>query len=391
MPLDCGVLNKCREDLADVRIVTSEGELPPIAVIPADPPVKSRDVPTKVYRMQRRAGRWTEIWVDKSDKVLTEGVTIRTNARDFFRRVEIRGADNPSDLFVIRLDGLILDTTGPVPLRALRIDHPANNFQYLCLRILDDEPPIHVESIRCSLPTPKPILSRPAAVRIVENRPGADGRSWVVLADLGENRYPVFRVTVATRETNFIKRAEVGFGNSPGRKDWRTVFKGAFYRVERGEARKQRLRAEFPPQTDRYMTLRLSGSPDRPVTVESFDALSRIPVVLFRREPGKSYALVYGNAASGPPAGPVLRPGRDVETILAASAGVRLGPEQKSVVRKKPAPTPSPAKPKTTIPWITVGIGMLTAGLLALVGFTLRARSRRRAQRRRASRIFDVR
>ena len=76
------------------------------------------------------------------------------------RKVELRGSDNACEQYVIRMDGLIADLVGPAPLRSLDIMHPLNNFQYVCLRILDEgQTPLKIESCTLSPPGASPVLT----------------------------------------------------------------------------------------------------------------------------------------------------------------------------------------------------------------------------------------
>ncbi len=106
--------------------------------------------PAQVFRVTKRPGKFTEIWIDKKAKVLTRSVIIQTSSKDFARKVELRGSDNARDTYVIRVDGLIADLGKPEPFQTLDIEHPLNNFQYLQLRILDDDqPPLKIDNVLC--------------------------------------------------------------------------------------------------------------------------------------------------------------------------------------------------------------------------------------------------
>ena len=129
--LESELLEKCRPDLADIRVVSSAGMSVPVLVTEApdgeDPP----PFPVQVFRVTKRPGKFTEIWIDKNAKVLTRSVIIQTSSKDFVRKVELRGSHNARETYVIRVDGLIADLVKPAPFRSLDIEHPLNNFQYI--------------------------------------------------------------------------------------------------------------------------------------------------------------------------------------------------------------------------------------------------------------------
>ena len=115
--LESDVLEHCRPDRGDLRIVSSDGAVVPITITPVTDGGDQALIPTRVYRVGRKAGKWTDIWVDKSAKVLTRGIAILTGSSEFIRPVEIRGADNSQQAYVIRVDGLIVDRKQPPPVQ----------------------------------------------------------------------------------------------------------------------------------------------------------------------------------------------------------------------------------------------------------------------------------
>jgi hypothetical protein len=160
--LESGVTDKCRPDVGDIRILASNGMPAPVTI--TDPAVDDevRPIPAQIFRVAKTAGKWTDIAIDKTGKILTSGIIIGTRSKDFIRRVEIRGSDNVRDAYVIRMDGLIADVGGATPLSSLKLTHPLNNFQYIYLRILDgDQAPLKIDSVQCCPPDPEPLLERP--------------------------------------------------------------------------------------------------------------------------------------------------------------------------------------------------------------------------------------
>ena len=152
--LDSAILANCRSDLADVRIANSGAGETPLKIVFPTRPVQPGPFPARVFRISQKTGQYTDIWLDKTSKILTSGVLLKTPSEDFVRKVEIRGCDDPQELYVIRVDSVIADLRKPARVHSLRLDHPLNNFQYLRLRIFDDnKPPIKIAGAQCYPPT----------------------------------------------------------------------------------------------------------------------------------------------------------------------------------------------------------------------------------------------
>ena len=195
--LEPAVIDKCRPDAGDLRIVDSNGTPALVAITDPAADDEVRPFPAQIFRVAKTAGKWTEIAIDKTGKILTSGVIIGSRSKDFIRKVEIRGSDNVRDAYVIRMDGLIVDRSGAIPLSSLKLTHPLNNFQYIYLRILDgDQPPLKIDSVQCLPPDPEAPLARRLNVRILENRPDAASGSTRIIADLGDKRLPLSHLRV---------------------------------------------------------------------------------------------------------------------------------------------------------------------------------------------------
>lgn len=395
IPLESEIVIGCRPDLADLTVVSSEGMEVPCNVRSPVAPVDVHPFPVRIFRMARRPGKWTDLWVDKTAKVVTSGILFKTSARDFARCVEIRGSDNGKDEYVIRLDAMIADQQHPFALKSLQVQHRLNNFQYLHLRILDEgKPHVPINAILCYPPAPEDPVSVPLSAHMMENRVHPGTRSTVVVADLGERRYPVTEIAVDVEAERFVKKATIKCASSPTSEDWRTVFDGVFYRLKKKEAVKELSRARFDPQPYRHIKIELSGRNGAPVKVRKIDALGSMPMVLFRYTRGEEYSIYYNNPSLVKTKRKEMPFAGDLLSLLASSSRITLGPEQKIVPQEKTAehtpPAQVPPRVKSNYSRL-IGIAMLLVGLLLLFGLMLRSRSLRRRDRHRSSRILNVR
>jgi|GEM_PF-568643 len=389
--LESGVTDKCRPDVGDVRILASNGM--PVSVAITDPAVNDeiRPFPAQIFRVAKTAGKWTEIAIDKTGKILTSAIIIGTRSKDFVRRVEIRGSDNVRDAYVIRMDGLIADVGGAIPLSSLKLTHPLNNFQYIYLRILDgDQAPLKIDSIQCSPPAPEPLLERPLEVRILENRPDAASGTTRIIADLGEKRIPLTQVAISTPAKEFRKGIRVHGASSASPDTWKKIYEGSVFRLRKEDAVNEQLKVRVSPHSFRYILLELYGGGSA-VPVEKIAATGTIRLAIFEYRRGLDYKLYYDN----PAAEAVKTSPADVLSNLAriasASSKIRLGEEQKNVVVQAPKLEPQVETKTAPTFWRIAGVAMLAVGLLLMFSLMLRARSLRKSVRGRNSRVISTR
>jgi hypothetical protein len=284
------------------------------------------------------------------------------------------------------MDGLIASRRAPIPFRSLKIEHALNNFQYLHLRFLDaGGPALNIESVLCYPPETEPAGLVPLSPRIMENRTDPADNSTVIVADLGEKRFPLCGIEISTRAASFVKKVALRTGSSATAEEWKEIFAGTFFRLQKQGIGKENLKARFRPQPARFLMAVLSGPGGPSVAVDGLEAFAAVPRAVFTYQGGRQYRLFYGN--------PLAR-GLPTQTALAAvnarvtdavSPGVSLGPEEKNVV----PPRTNAARPPDAEKGIgdatrLVGLILVLAALLFL--FILMLTFRRMAKpRRRAS------
>jgi len=383
--LESELLEKSRPDLADIRVVSSAGVPLPIFVTEAPDEGDSPPFPARVFRVARRAGNFTEVWVDKNAKVLTGSLIIQTSSKDFVRKVELRGSDNARETYVIRVDGLIADLAKPTPFRTLDIEHPLNNFQYMQIRILDDDQqPLKIDNVLCGPANRGSNLTRPLEALITEKRVAASDNSTVVGVDLGQKRFPLAGMSISTRTKEFIKSIRISGRRSENGDQWQEFYKGTFFRIRKEDTAKESLKARFKPQLSRHVKLELAGS-GTPVNVDDIKAIGAVRMAVFEHRKDMTYRIYYDNAQSGL-AGPTYTPSAtNLGQIAASSSDIRLGSELNvpEIPIEKQAPRRSEEASTHSMLRRIVGITLLLAGLLILFAVMLRAWGRRRSGDRR--------
>jgi len=388
--LESSILEKCRPDLMDLRLVDSEGRSVPYIISDGLGSEEPEPFPARIFRVARKQGAWTDIWTDMSAKVLTRGVLVQTSTRDFVRRIEIRGSDNGKESYVIRVDGLIADIPNPMPIRTLAVFYPAHNFQYLHIRIIDeDKPPLKIEGVLCYPPVGEDVLSRAVDARIVENHGNPGTGTTTVVADLGERRFPATSLRISSPTKEFAKKVTVFGAPSASSDAWKTLHEGSVFRLAREDASEETLGVRFNPTALRFIKLQLSGKGTAPVAVERLSITGTVRLMVFNHQRGREYRLYYDGPQTPRPAIDTGMTSIKMAQVAAGSDQIRLGPEQRNTPPPKPVQTPSRSTTDTSPVRTVAGVLMVLVGLLLLFTLMLRARSRRHG--RRPSRTFDPR
>lgn len=382
IPLESSILEKCRSDLMDIRLVDSNGQPVPFTISDGLEGEEPEPFPARIFRMARKSGAWTDVWVDMTAKVLTRGVLIQTPTKDFVRRIEVRGSDNGKESYVIRVDGLIADLRQPMAIRNLAVFYPVHNFQYLHIRVLDqDKPPLKIEGVLCYPPAAADALSRPLDARILENRGESATGTTTLVADLGEKRFPMTSLRISSPTREFTNKVTVLAASSASPESWTKLHEGMVFRLAREEGSEEMLRVRFDPSMLRYLKLQLSGKGTAPLVVDRLFVTGTMRLVVFNYLRGREYRLYYDSPQAAPPAADARVTSIRMAQVTDASAKILLGPEQRNTASPKPVQGASRTAVEKSPVGLIAGVLMVLVGLLLLFSLMLKARSRRDSRR----------
>jgi len=226
--------------------------------------------------------------------------------------------------------------------------------------------------------------------RVLEKRTDPAGKSATLVVDLGEKRFPLGNVAIVTSTRDFFAKVALSAANSLNPETWTKFHEGTIFRVQKDESAKEELGMAVKSQLSRYIKIELMNS-SKVVPVEKIELAANMRVVVFDYTKGLNYRLYYDNASSAAIPHDDKLLSTNMSRIANATLETSLEEEQKNVA----VPTPQKmvvAEPAQSGSWTKVfGIGMLLVGLVLLFVVMLRARSLRKADKHRNSRIVYTR
>ncbi len=378
LALESEILEKCRPDYADLTLVRNDKVITPFTLYFGDY-MEPEPFPVQILRTVNTSDNGTEIWVDKGGKLLTTGLALKIDGAEFTRRVELKGSDNNRDFYVLRMDGLIIKQTAPLPIQALDIRHVANNFQYLYIHIpADGGPPLNVSSVLCYPPfDDSPALQTQEMKTLEKRRDGNSGAS-VIIADFGEKRLPVRRIQLMCREGNFVKRVLIWGSQFSLAGEWQLLHENVAFHRQREDAFKEGLSFNFKPWIGRYIKIELRDGTKAPVLPDRVKAQGAGPTLVFDYHPNSEYRLYYGSLHVSPAAASALPTATNprLSQLMMFNLSDELKPPAPKIAAPKTEPAPS-LGPGVQVGKI-LGVVMLLFGLLLLFSIMLKARSLRK-------------
>jgi hypothetical protein len=349
--------------LADLRLIDDRGkEVPYVVYVDrgGDPIIRSSTA--KLRENSFVPGQFTQVVLEvQTDALFHNTVRIDTPESDFINWVEVAASDDAHLWRIVKARAPISRFRKENLEGSQTIHYSENASRFLRLRIF--EPAHQFPVIGAAIltydtrePTRAPVPV-PAAFQLDSSAP-TDLTRWS--ADLSTDQLPVTELVFSTTQPEFYRAVRIL--TSADGKEWRTICGGELFRYKVGEKLEESLRVGFPENWGgRYWRVEILNGNDAPLTDVTL-SLNMIPrLVFFLPAEGRSYRMIYGNAAAFSPQYDLARifhfQGKPSGSIVLA------GPEE---------PTANYADPRAyterhpNILWSALGIAVL---LLAYAAF----------------------
>jgi uncharacterized protein DUF3999 len=374
VPLE--VIDKAREDLADLRLYDAKGKEIPYGVrIRSE--VADRQVVGGILFNQANIGSTaSEVSVDLGeDRGEHNEVEIETAGTNFRRRVTVEGGDAGTDWKILQTGALIFGFESQnKTVRSDRVSYPTSRYRYLRVRVFadeltDKEPPIitnvsAVKAVRAKGELTTWNVNVPD-YQLLRNQ-GAPSSSWNI--DLGA-RVPCDRLILDIDDASFSRAFQVEAGDDP--QNLRLVASGELTRRvgERAplvipfdqEEHVRKLRVLITDYSNQTLTITAikAGAPARQLVFE------------LKETPAQPLRLFFGNPNA-------TAPHYDFEKELPArlSAATAVPPTTPARIgvgptANNPDYTPEPLPLTERIPWLIYIVLAVSSLALALILFSL--------------------
>jgi hypothetical protein len=135
------VMDKAREDLADLRLTDKNGREVPYALHIRKEVDDKRQIAANLFNEVTVGGKTSEVSVDLGDNPGEHNeLEIETSGTNFRRRVDIEGGDNGKDWRLLKAGDVIFSFESNNNLAASkRVSYPTSRYRYLRVRVYADE------------------------------------------------------------------------------------------------------------------------------------------------------------------------------------------------------------------------------------------------------------
>jgi hypothetical protein len=298
IPFDRTLYSRMREDLADLRIVKDNDEIPYVIEAMAGS-IEERECRPAVLNKAVVPDTGVQITLDLAkcpDGLKHSRFRVATGETNFRQRVRIETSDDNRFWVVAREDGYIFDfTQGDKKLSALTVDYPVSTGRYVRATIFGWTTTGAIDEAWSAYRVERLAERYIVAGITPERTEDTATRTSLLTLDLSQPGLPSDRVRLDVDRFDFHRAAELEASDDA--KTWRMVAQGTIFQV----GNEKSLALSYPERHNRYLRLQIFNGDNRPVPVVRVYVETLKRVMKFLPPSAGDVRLYYGNTDAQPP------------------------------------------------------------------------------------------
>ena len=364
------VMDKAREDLADLRIFDARGREIPYALRIRNEVDDKRVMATEVFNQATSGSSTSEMSVDLGENTGEHNeVEIKTAGTNFRRRVDLEGSDSGTEWRTLKTEEIIFGFESHNKfVEANRVSYPTSRYRYLRVRVFADEltdkqaPLITGVTVELAVRAKGELTTWRVSVPSYQllRSEGAPASAWTI--DLGA-RVPCDRLTLEVDNESFSRPFQLEAVDDP--QNIRLVASGELTR-RIGEV-SRRLVINFDKEEKaRKLRLLIIDHSNQMLSISSIEAGAPVRQLVFELKEAASQPLrlFFGNPR-------VTAPHYDFEKNLPGLLATEPVRTEVSAVVSNPDFRPEPLPLTERVPWLIYLVLAASSLVLALVLLSL--------------------
>jgi hypothetical protein len=381
------IYDAARLDLADIRLLDANDQIPYVLAKPKDIAQSFMYNPAIINR-STKDDKAAMVTLDFGKQVVKNRIEVQTAGDNFRRAVRVEGSNNNIEFFTVVETAYVFAIT---PRRRFsRIDLPPNDYRFLRISVApmpeENQSPV-INNIKASKYEGKLAERQPVKMSKLEHSEDEKSKSSIYVYDLTYRHLPVSEVELDVADNAFYRYVTIQGRDEATRKvkipsednrerfreeevAWKGIVSGTIYRYPEASGKKrQKLVLHVPSGRRIYRCLKIviSNYDDQPLVINSISATMIADNIIFPVQEDIAPTLYVGSPSVGKPRYDLaqrLNNPLQVKTRIANLGTVINNPLFGQVEAK---PLPWTEKHKVLL-WIIMG-----ALVVVLAGFILKS------------------
>lgn len=364
------VMDKAREDLADLRLYDANGREIPYALRIRREVGDKREVMAQAFNQATIGTSTSEMSVDLGENTGEHNeVEIETEGTNFRRRVEVEGSDSGKEWRTLKTGDIIFGFESENrSVESNRVSYPTSRYRYLRVRVsadeLTDKQAPFISGVKVVMAVREKgewttwTVDVPS-YQLLRNQ-GAPASAWTI--DLG-GRVPCDRLELEVNDESFSRPFQLEAVDDP--QNIRLIASGELTR-HTGEARKPLVITFDNEEQARKLRLLITDHSNQMLSISSITAGAPTRQLVFglKEAPDQPLRLFFGNAKAA-------APHYDFEKTLPAWLAATPVRSEVGAVANNPDYRPEPLPLTERIPWLIYLVLAASSIALAMILISL--------------------
>lgn len=289
------IYNAARKDLADIRVVGTDGrQIPYVLAKPKDVTESVRYEPAIINRSTDEKSS-ALVTLDFGRQTVKTCVEVKTEGDNFRRAVKVQGSNNNIEFFTLVEQAYVFAIGDKKDRRFSRIDLPTNDYRYLRITVepmAGEEKSPFINEVEAFKIEKSPAERQVIELAEMEHHEDEKTNSSVYVYDAGYLNLPITEIEPDIPDESFHRYVTVEGRDAATRKvelysednrqrfkevevKWKSIISNTIYRYTTTNGKKYEklvLRIRSGRQLYRYLRITIKNYDDKPVTIESASA-----------------------------------------------------------------------------------------------------------------------
>ena len=262
---------------------------------------------------------------------------------------------------MLRDDGYVMDFSRDEMVQSLKVNFTASSYRYLRVTIFDkNETPLNIAAIELFSTEQVTNPLRLLTTEIISQTQDAKLRASIITLKFDHLKIPSSQIEIITENTNFHRRVEIEQCiSTPENKDWRcsNISSGNIFAINIDRVLARNLTIDYPEAQAGFLRIKIYNYDDQPLKIRGVKVSGYPRLLLFKREAGRSYKLMYGNEKAASPQYDLAQLSAYLKTTNLTK--LQLGKETKLELMSEVKASSNPRNPLWLWAVIVVAVGFL--------------------------------
>jgi len=315
------IYDTARIDLADIRLLDANDQIPYVLTKPKDITDRLKYSPALINRSTNEDGA-AMVTLDFGSQIVKNQIEVDTGGNNFRRAVKIEGSNDNVEFFTVVDTAYVFAVDHRT--RFEEIDLPANDYRYLRITVepmaTEEKSPV-INAVRAFKHESKPAQRQPVKMVQIEHSEDEKNKSSIYVYDLAYRHLPVSEIELDVADNAFYRYVTIQGRDEATRKVkidsednrqrfrevevvWKGIVSGTIYRYPEASGKKrEKLVLNVPSgrRIYRYLKIVVSNYDDKPLVINSTSAKMIADNIVFPMQDDIAPTLYVGSPSAGRP------------------------------------------------------------------------------------------